>query len=330
MNLSDPASAVGLTLAVAGDPAGDFLLAFEVDTGEDDDEASSPLSPEGRIPGRLARVDREGRLAWVHDTVEMGYAHVHLAPSAPDGRVLFADATRHGAAWIDPRTGASAAAAFDPFDATGVVVGLDGSVVVLKQWDDDHPILLRRFAPDGAPLPVWREWQREPPDVYPEWEGLYAGGVVAPEPNARLASGWDGSLFFWTNEALARIESDGRVPWVVKFPPEIVTRVYAVGADRAGVAYVLFEHTSSRAGDTDDRHLLRVTPNGQWQVWLGPRVNGSPSIVGPYDEHMAVMPDGTLLVACMTSLRVITPDGRTAWRSADAVARDALVLETSR
>ena len=327
MDLSNPENGIGITRALAGDVRGDFVVAFENDDGSDDDDdaADAQPRPTGPARGGIARVERSGRIAWVERDIAISY-EVRLVPSPPDGNLLYADAAEHTARWLDPLTGRTLRVLgderFDPYENRGVVVDYDGSILVLKRWDD-MPTSLRRFTPDGAPLPVW-PWQREVPDEWPGWDGLYTGGVVSPEPNARLAFGWDGSIFFYTDEAIAPITREGRVPRVIRFPAELVRNVYAVGSDRSGIVYALVCPANA---DVDARDVVRVMPNGQWHFWLGPQAPAAPSPIGPYDEHMAVMPHGTLLVACCTSLRVIAPDGRTVWRSQDAIERDTMWAE---
>lgn len=318
--------------AIAGDPRGNAIIAYEADN-----------KGEAGHTGRIACVDRRGLLLWVQDGIEMS-DKVSLVPSPPDGSLLFVDRNRHTGRYINAATGqpirtigdreldeleerggevprdGKKGAIFDPHDHDGVVVDYDGTILVLKRWDHEHYVhTLRRFAPDGTPVPVWPS-AKKPPTSHPEWTELKDFGVAAPS-SAHLAFGWNGLIYFYEDKDLAMIARDGRVVRVVSFPKDVVQDIYAIGADRAGTTYVLFEH-AHRIGDSTMRNVLRMAPDGRWHVWLGPHGDGGMG-VGRYDRHMAVMPDGTLLLGYDEQLRGIGPDGRVAWRTPAAAAADA-------
>ncbi len=318
--------------AIAVEPHGNMILLYEGDEKGDAGHSS-----------RIASVDKRGLIKWVQDGIEFSeYSWVVTSPH--DGNLLLVDRHKHTARWINSFTGAPIRTigdrsrdgaevsddgddgrVFDPHDAKSVMVDWDGSIVVRKRYAGNSSEGIKRFAPDGSPMPLW-PGRLARLGEYAEWTAL-PHGVQTPPDYTTMVTGWDGFTYIVGKKAIAKLQRDGSVLGVVQFAEEIVDEIKAFGVDRQGVAYALFEHVE-RIGDSQYTDVLRIEPNGRYGVWLGPHNPASPSHIDSSDRYMAVFPDGTLYIGHgESSLRIIAPDGRTLWRSVETISSDEYDLK---
>ncbi|MEO6420630.1 MAG: hypothetical protein ABIP39_14550 [Polyangiaceae bacterium] len=317
--------------SIAIEPHGNMILVYEGDAKGDAGHES-----------RIASVDKRGLIKWVQDGIEFS-EYTWAVTSPHDGNLLLIDRQKHTGRWINSFTGAPIRTignrhldgtderteddgrVFDPFDAKSVMVDWDGSIVVRKRYAGNSDEALKRFAPDGSPIPLW-PGRLARLGEYAAWDAL-PHCVQVPPDYTKLVTGWDGFTYIVGKQAIAKVQRDGTVLGVVQFAPELVQEIQAFGVDRNGVAYALFEHAED-IGDSSYRDILRVEPNGRYGVWLGPHAPASPSHIDSSDRYMAVFPDGTLYIGHgESSLRIIGPDGRTIWRSVETISSDEYDIE---
>lgn len=328
----DGANGIETLYSIAVEPYGNMIVMYEADDKGDAGHCC-----------RVASVNKRGLMKWVQDGIEFS-DDAWIVSSPVDGNLLLVDPKKHTARWIHSQTGdpirtignklADAARAergrdedegddgrvFDPYDAKSVMVDWDGTIVVRKRYRGNSDEALKRFAPDGSAIPLWPGRLASLGD-YASWEQLPARVQVPPDYTT-VVTGWDGFTYIVGKQAIAKLQRDGSLLGVVTLSREIVEEIQALGVDRSGVCYALFQH-AQRIGDSRYHDILRIEPTGNFTVWIGPHAAASPSQLGPSDGKMAVFPDGTLYVGDgADSLRIIAPNGQTIWRSVGTIESD--------
>lgn len=224
-----------------------------------------------------------------------------------------------------------------------VAVDADGSYLILTNWHDGKWSSLRRFAGNGAPMPLWTPGGpgAAPPPKKKGGFGLFGGGKPAaddddddrddfdklkdcPEklPNGQifLHVGYDGVLWVLSDEKFVRFARDGRLVGRGAVP-KIVSSIYGVTADRSGALYLSIEHKVESRGR--GQNFLKLMPDGSHQTWLGPQAPPGGAFTSEYDRSVRALPDGTLFVGRgFESLRMIGPDRRALWTAPITVTKD--------
>lgn len=299
---------------------GNIVLAYHAD---DDGDAGHPC--------RVVLANRSGLLLWQQDGVEFSdYTTLFVAPGTghivlvdkEGGFVRFLDAANGDPIRTLAKPAEDSRMAADVYEHDGVAVDWDGSLVVRKYWPDTRERALRRFGPDGARLPLWPGLPTLAKEGggHPSFARLADRPVVLPD-DALFGFGWDGAFYVLEEEgtSYARFGRDGVLQHKGDTAIQNVKEVRAFDVSSDGVLHVLFEH-SVELGDSRYAHVARVHADGRSGLWLGPHVEGSP-LLGPYDDRLEVMPDGTAYLGnALDSLRIVGPDGQVVWKS-NATAR---------
>lgn len=314
--------------ALIGDPAGNLILAYEAD--------EEGIAGHG---SRIASLDAQGGILWVQDGIEFDHDETSLVPNPQDGTFLLVDKRQHAARVVDPRTGQplrtignpsarksdddddeprAKSNLFDPYLHEGLAIDYDGTILVLKEWDDEKT--LRRFFPDGSPAPLWPTKPFRLMSSRPEWGSIPACPEMLPS-GASLTVGWDGFTYFYDKSHIAKATRDGRVLGVIPVQEAMIQTLHAFGVDRQGIAYLLFDHAQEIGGHAYP-HVMRFLPDGRSHLWLGPHAAPGTPFLGRYTRTMCVMPDGTLLLGRDAELRRIAPTGAVLWQNALATKED--------
>lgn len=282
-------------------------------------------------PCRVGAINANGMFRWIQDGVEFE-EYTTLLVSPADGQIALVDKQGGFIRWLDSKDGRPLKTVQGPkesvdedvfcvYQHSGVQIDVDGSILV-KRHVSRHGEVLRRFARDGTPMPLWSGGKAKLTDERPEWTKLPQRPGSMPS-EAQIYVGWDGNTYLVHRklEHIAQLARDGTVRGVLSLGTPPVYEVEAFAVDRAGTMYVLFEH-STEIGTSKWPHLARVTPQSGFQVWLGPHVPGSPPL-GAYSRMMECSPEGTLYIGYdFGSLRVIGPDGSLIWRSPKTKSND--------
>jgi hypothetical protein len=298
---------------VCAEPGGHVIVAYH---SEDKGSAGHRA--------RIALLQPTGALTWIQDGIEFS-DDARLCSSPVDGTCFLVDRENHFVRAIDPRTG-------DPIrtfksrdndddddddDATPQTLDVNNVYRFAIDWDGSFLTnngKLRRYAPDGHRVPTWpgmRIGQGESDDQIRgnKWPRR---NPVCMDSDVRIGVGWDGAVYFVHDEGIAKYTRDGQLIGAIPFPGEIVSDVVGFTVARDGTMMVLFVHRTP-IGDDTWKHVMRVSPNGQMTLALGPHVPGSP-LIGRYVDRIKGYADGTLILASgVDALRVIAPDGHVAW-----------------
>jgi hypothetical protein len=293
-------------------------------------------------PARLVRIDRSGQRVWEQDGIAFSVdAELGLCPGdarivvVDDGGLRFVDsATGEPVEALDWSTAPQGEGLFSVEEDYLLAFDWDGSLLVSRDWQDGDGHAgegLRRFARDGTRLPTWPGLPvtNEAPDKI-EWAELRDRPLRLPE-NTGLVFGWDGYVYLYCRRLarIAKLTREGTLLGVMSLPgaTEIVGEdVESFGVARDGTMYALVWHAVPFDGG-DWPHVLRIKPQGAFEVFLGPHA-ASPTFLGRHRDRLRVFPDGSLhLGSDIDSLRILAPDGSTVWRSRATERRDARQLE---
>jgi hypothetical protein len=226
-----------------------------------------------------------------------------------------------------------------------VAVDVDGSYLIQTNWHDGKWSSLRRFASNGAPMPLWTPGGPGAPqpakkkgglgalfgggkkdddddafDNRDDWDKLKDCPEKLPNGHIHLHVGYDGVLWILDDEKFVRYARDGRLigRGVI---PKFVDNIYEVTADRSGALYASIGHKVESRGRS--QNFLKLMPDGSAQTWLGPQAQPGGAFTSEYDRHVKAMPDGTLFVGRgFESLRMIGPDRRALWTAPITVTKD--------
>jgi hypothetical protein len=257
-----------------------------------------------------------------------------LFTSPPDGRIILIDPDEGFVLVFDQQNGElldsiTAAAGGVELDVTGArafCVDQDGTYLVDKRWEPTELPRLRRFTPEGLPASLWpgmspyaaerdvHEMRWDAPSDHPE---------ALPE-GSLFTVGWDG--FFYVSDRVgrrvAKYSERGELIQIMRNQNQVIESVRAIGADSSSNVYLLFRHTTPLAGSRWP-HVARITPEGRFELWLGPQAPTNRAHIGAKASGMKVDAQGALTIAGgVRSLRTLGPDGRSVWRSPRTVRED--------
>lgn len=226
-----------------------------------------------------------------------------------------------------------------------ITLDVDGSLLILRNWHDGKWRSLRRFAGNGAPMPLWGIPQQgaapapkkkggfglfgggkssagddDDDDDRDDWDKLKDGADKLPNGKIFLHVGFDGVLWVLDSEKFVRIARDGRIVGRGTIP-KIVDSIYGVTADGSGALYLSISHKVKTRGR--EQNFLRILPDGTPQPWLGPQAPPGGAYTSEYDRSVKALPDGTIFVGRgLESLRMVAPDRRSIWVAPATVTRD--------
>jgi hypothetical protein len=307
---------------------GDLALAWHIDPA-DERQARAP---------RLAVSNPQELLLWKQTRLDFSKkSRLYLSP--PDNRLLLVDRREGFLLIFDPKDGQhldslSASAdktALDVTNVLGLVVDTDGTLLVYKKWDEGPIPVLRRFTPEGLPVPLWpgrRGYSKKKKPALFDWQAPADHPASLPE-DCLFATGWD-NFFYIVDGAgsrIAKYSERGELVQIMQTNTRVVHKLRAIGVDADSTLYMLFYHSAPLGGGRWP-HLARVTAEGKFDIWLGPHAINGPTAIGRHATRMKVARDGTLYVASnMSSLRRIGKDGITLWRSRRTIREDEEVAK---
>jgi hypothetical protein len=342
----------------AASPQGNLLLAYHE---ERRGGSESPF-----VIAAVATTDGTSRILWENRQLEFS-EDAWLLGCPGDGSCALVDPKQNFIAVFDPATGnplrmlrgepPSQIVQYDD-DAklpeprpicvyevpiNEVTCDVDGSFLILTNWRDGKWRSLRRFAANGAPMPLWGAGGAAAPpakkkgglgalfgggksddddsfDDRDDWDKMKDRPEKLPNGKIFLHVGYDGVLWVLDHEKFVRIARDGRIVGRGAVP-KYVGSIYDVSADRSGTLYLSIEHKIESRGR--QQNFLRLAPDGAASVWLGPQAPPGGAFTSEYDRHVKAMPDGTLFVGRdFHSLRMIAPDRRSIWTAPITVTKD--------
>ena len=274
-------------------------------------------------PARIALVQPSGALSWLQDGIEFS-DDMRLVTSPVDGTCFLVDKEKGFVRAIDPRTGDPIRTLPSPAeddeeelwldvrDVRSIAIDWDGSFLVSRSWR--HFRGLRRFAPDGRHVPTWpgmRLGEGEKGDEI-EWTSWPRKHPTRLPSDVRVGVGWDGAVYFVAREGVAKYTRDGQLVGVLPFPPKLLYGFDGFTVARDGTMALLFQH-ETEIDDSHWAHVMKISPNGQVSIAMGPHAPHSP-LIGHYANRIKGAPDGTLILASnVDCLRVVSPNGSVAW-----------------
>ncbi len=308
------------------EPGGNMVVAYHADDEGDVGHYS-----------RVASVGDSGRLKWLQDGVEFDDdATLHVCRS--DSTIVIVDSDGGFIRYLDAATGepirtlrsrGSDTSFVNVSDHDGIAIDWDGSILVLRDWEDTNETALRRFSARGERIPLWpgAKLKQKERSGYGNWNKLRNEANQFPT-RILFGVGWDGAFYVVSRSGshIAKYHRNGTLFGVLETGITHIDRVLAFDVSREGVLHLLYEH-KTRINDSQWHQVMRVMPNGTVHEWLGPHVDGSP-LMGQYDDKIELMPDGRVYLGYnLNSLRIFAPDRSVLFKSSGTASYEKYTQE---